>query len=125
MSEINETDPPAEALVSGSPSAAVRVEADPTDPLKVKVVIDGELDLASAGALKDVLLGELSQGRDVVLDLSAVSFIDSTGLAAVVGAVNHAKRVNRSLLVLRTIQPQPLRLMELTQVLPTLDLTDQ
>ncbi len=43
--------------------------------------IDGDVDLARARSLEESLLAARSAG-DIVVDLSAVSFIDSTGLDA-------------------------------------------
>jgi anti-sigma B factor antagonist len=50
------------------------------------VGLDGEIDLATAPALKSTLTGLLSQGFGrFVLDLSGVRHMDSTGLGVVVG----------------------------------------
>jgi anti-anti-sigma factor len=50
------------------------------------VVVEGELDLASAGVLQDTIdsVAECSDGPCVVLDLQGVSFIDSSGLHALI-----------------------------------------
>ena len=50
----------------------------------VEVVADGELDMASAPVLLEHAEAQLEsdEGARVVLDLSGVSFIDSTGLRA-------------------------------------------
>ena len=39
----------------------------------------GEIDLATASILHDALTEAVSQGRHVIVDLSDVTFIDSTG----------------------------------------------
>ena len=50
------------------------------------VVLDGEIDLATAPALKSTLTGLLSQGFGrFILDLSGIRHMDSTGLGVVVG----------------------------------------
>lgn len=50
------------------------------------VVLRGELDVANAGRVKRALLSAESQR--VVVDLSGLSFIDSSGLTALIHAHN-------------------------------------
>jgi anti-sigma B factor antagonist len=85
------------------------------------VAVSGELDLASAGALSETLGRELAAGRRVLLDLSAVTFIDSTGLAAI---VNAARAPGAQLEMSAEMHSQARRLLELTGVLPLLSLVD-
>jgi anti-sigma B factor antagonist len=54
------------------------------------VVVDGELDAASTPELSGPLTDALADGASVVLDLSAVSFVDSTGLHAIIDARTEA-----------------------------------
>ncbi len=50
---------------------------------RVVVEVNGELDVASAPALRDRLLGLLNRGApDLVIDLRGVTFIDSTGVGS-------------------------------------------
>lgn len=55
------------------------------------VAIDGELEVSEAAALRD-LLGSLVAGPQsrVLLDLSRVTFIDSSGIGVLVGAHRRA-----------------------------------
>ena len=56
------------------------------------IVARGEIDLASSPEFRVAIHDLLDAGvRDVVVDLTAVSFIDSSGLGVLVGAL---KRVN-------------------------------
>jgi anti-sigma B factor antagonist len=60
------------------------VAGDPDRPL---VVVGGELDLATAPALRDRLLAVIDDGAvGITLDLRDVSFVDSSGLGVLVGA---------------------------------------
>ncbi|MGI8664556.1 MAG: STAS domain-containing protein [Jatrophihabitans sp.] len=64
------------------------------------VEVRGEVDVHSAPALRDRLFQVLDAGnRSVVVDLNLLSFIDSTGLGALVAARNHAKDAASSLLL--------------------------
>jgi len=55
------------------------------------VQVRGELDLSTSPELGEALLQELAGGRSVVLDLSGVTFIDSTGLNTLVGALRSSE----------------------------------
>ena len=64
------------------------------------VAPSGELDLASAPAVRDALAGALADGAGaVVVDLSRVTFLDSTGLAALLNAARRLRRAGRSFAV--------------------------
>ena len=47
-----------------------------------RVIVRGELDIATADTFREQLLHALADG-EVVLDLSALSFMDSSGVAAI------------------------------------------
>src|SRR5215207_5786278 len=54
-----------------------------TDGGWVRVAVLGEVDMASASQLQDTIMQSVELGPDVVLvDLRNVTFMDSTGLAA-------------------------------------------
>jgi anti-anti-sigma factor len=74
----------------------------------------GELDLASAPALREQLLGLLRPGSSrLVLDLSRVSFCDASGLAVLVGTGRRARRLG-GFLRLAAVPPQAVRVLHLT-----------
>jgi anti-sigma B factor antagonist len=50
------------------------------------VAVDGEVDVYAAPALRDGLTELLTTGTSVVVDLTEVGFLDSTGLGALVAA---------------------------------------
>ena len=63
------------------------------DPSGVRVIVlTGEQDLASAGALRLAFAGAREAGRGVVVELSIVSFVDSTILGAIVEVSASARR---------------------------------
>jgi anti-sigma B factor antagonist len=61
------------------------------------VVLSGEIDLAAAPDLHDVLLAEIGSGRRTVVDLDSVSFLDSSGLSVLVTALRRARDGNGEL----------------------------
>ena len=64
-------------------------EPRPVDHASV-IAVEGELDLATAPRLKSALTVALKdRGREVVVDMSGLSFIDSTALRVLVEAQSH------------------------------------
>lgn len=56
------------------------------------VAVRGEVDLATAPALKNRLLELVADGRiEIVVDLTNTEFLDSTGLGAVVAAYKRVR----------------------------------
>lgn len=52
----------------------------------------GDLDMAGAPNLRQAVIREVGEGRNaLVIDLSAVTFIDSSGLGAIVGALRRIR----------------------------------
>jgi anti-sigma B factor antagonist len=67
---------------------------------QVIVEVRGEVDVHSAPQLRDRLTQVIDGGnKSVVVDLTRLSFIDSTGLGALVAALNHAKGTEAALRV--------------------------
>jgi anti-sigma B factor antagonist len=76
--------------------------------------VRGEIDVASAPAFHASLSDLLDRDADAcVVDLSDVSFIDSIGLGALVGAETRARGSAKSLRLVVS-QPQIIKLLELT-----------
>jgi anti-sigma B factor antagonist len=93
-------------------AASNRVVVGPTEPIPV-IAPEGELDMATAPALKRQLT-EFLRGdhRGVVIDLSAVTFIDSTAVGVMVGAQRALPEGQRLALVCS--DPAVLRIFEIT-----------
>lgn len=56
------------------------------------VVLKGDVDLESSPAAREVLLKSVEGGGKVLVDLSSVTYIDSSGVASLVEALQAAKR---------------------------------
>ena len=64
------------------------------DDLEI-VEVRGEVDVHSAPQLRDRLVEVIDAGKpSLVVDLSSLQFIDSTGLGALVATLNHAKQAD-------------------------------
>ncbi len=80
------------------------------------VVASGELDISATPRLSTVLaLGSASRGGRLVLDLSDVSFIDSTALGTILQAAAQLDEAGTSLAVVAPDGPVR-RLLEMTNL---------
>lgn len=79
----------------------------------LRLTLAGELDIASAGALRDRLLALCAAGDAVVLDLSGLEFIDSSGVRELVRAMSRASRDGWALSLDPTTGPQVGRVIDL------------
>lgn len=91
----------------------LRTEVSSLDKWTV-VSVYGELDVASAPALREQLIELVSEGAHLlVLDLEGLDFLDSTGLGAIISALKRA-RTNGGDLRLVCTQSRIRRLFEIT-----------
>jgi anti-sigma B factor antagonist len=90
----------------------------------VRVVADGELDLSTAPLLDAALLAvEATDATEITLDIDAVSFIDSTGLRALIEAQLRSQQDSNRLRLTRGT-PQAQRLFTLAAVDDVLPFVD-
>ncbi|HWJ62466.1 MAG TPA: STAS domain-containing protein [Acidimicrobiales bacterium] len=75
-------------MTIGAPHFNVQIDSG-TEPLRV--VAEGELDAASAATLAGALEQLPVGGTGVALDLSGVSFIDSSGLRVIAAQVQRSE----------------------------------
>jgi anti-anti-sigma factor len=96
-------------------------DVDPDDGISSPEPIrfEGDLDLASAGALRDQILDQRAAGnRSLTIDLTRVGFMDSVGISLLVSAHN---RVVEDGMTMRLILPERLRpLIEMSGLLELL-----
>ena|ERR1700722_2541619 len=71
-----------------SGTLAMRVRREP-DGIAV-ITVTGEVDIATVAGFRDRLFTLADTSRSVIVDLDQVSFIDATGLGALVGAARRA-----------------------------------
>ena len=64
------------------------------------VTLEGEVDLYTAPEFREVLLRGIDEGaRRVIVDLSLVTFVDSTALGVLVGGGKRLRKLDGSLLL--------------------------
>lgn len=108
--EIAELDPPGGALME-SATLATRIELEADG--RALVLAEGDIDLATAGILRDALARALEDSPSLVVDVGGVGFIDSSGLNALVWGHWEAEKAGGSLRIRRP-SPMLCRLLEIT-----------
>ncbi len=88
------------------------------------VVVTGDVDAGSADELRSALNGLLAAGEHrLVVDLSAVPFMDSAGLATLVQIFKRVRIVEGDVR-LAALQPAVLRVFELVRLTRVFDVHD-
>ena len=88
----------------------------------IVVAIDGELDMATAAALRKPILDAIAAGhRHIVVDLTQVTFIDSTGLSVIIGA--HKRLQPAGAIAVATESKMVRRVFDLTGLTEILPMT--
>lgn len=78
--------------------------------------VDGRLDLVSAPELRSLVVMSVNQGRPtVVVDMSAVDFLDSSGLGALVTSLKTTRQAGGTLRVAE-LNDQALVVLDLTMM---------
>lgn len=76
--------------------------------------VSGELDMSTSPRLREVTIELTAEGvNDLIVDLNAVEFMDSTALSVLVGCLRRVRATDGSL-KLACQQPQLLRIFEIT-----------
>jgi anti-sigma B factor antagonist len=92
------------------------------DSVTTVVTVSGEIDLRLHGRLRDVLNHEVDAGRHLIVDLSDVDFLDSTGLGLLVGVLKRGReraerlRVDAAALILVITAPEVWRTLQITRL---------
>jgi anti-sigma B factor antagonist len=80
--------------VSGDEQASFLLER--VDGCSVVFAV-GEIDLAASPVMREVMAEAVESGRHVIVDLSAVSFLDSTGLSVLLGTQKTIAATHKSM----------------------------
>lgn len=80
------------------------------------VVVQGEIDVATSPTLREELYALIDGGvTELVVDLSGLGFIDSSGLGVLVAALKHIRERGGQLVLAGLAQPA-LRVFEITDL---------
>lgn len=88
----------------------VRAEGDTTI-----VALSGDIDLDNSPQVRNALLASVGEKRGVLVEMSAVSYIDSSGIASLVEAYQSARRAS-TLFALVAVSDAAMRVLELARL---------
>lgn len=77
--------------------------------------LDGEVDLETSPTLRKNLLVHVNVGKSVVVGMSGVAYIDSSGIASLVEAYQTSRR-NNSGFILAEISDSAMRVLQLARL---------
>jgi anti-sigma B factor antagonist len=99
-----------------------RIQERVTDDRATILAVEGEIHVSTAPEFSAVLSATVNGGRtSLVLDLSGVMFIDSTGLSVLLNALRQVTHAGGQMAVVCS-NPTVLRLFEITRLDTTLDI---
>ena len=112
------------STVSGGATDRLRIELATRSPAEATLKLFGELDLVTARLLRDELARHRAHGVRVVLDLSGVRFLDSTGLVLLMESAREASADGWSIALRRNVSPAVGRLLQITKTEQLFDWID-
>jgi anti-anti-sigma factor len=122
---VSNQDGPAKLPQGEQPEYPVRLELrEVRGGGRLTIELEGEVDLASAGILADALTAIDASALDtVVVDLRELTFIDSTGLRAIIAGKNHCAEQGTDFLLVPG-PPQVQRLFAVVGLLEVLSFSE-
>jgi anti-sigma B factor antagonist len=92
------------------------------DGSAVTIAVSGEIDIASAPALRSYLSERVSEGyTEITLDLTKMTFIDSSGLGVIVGVINRL-RLEDGRLIICNPPPIAVQVLSVSGLTPSLEI---
>lgn len=79
------------------------------------IALSGEIDMEEAPKVRRALLDSMKQKRDILVDLSQVTYIDSSGIASLIEGLQVARKQKNDL-VLVSVSQRARRVLELARL---------
>lgn len=79
------------------------------------VTLSGDVDLEHSPTARTILLDVVAQAKNIFVDLTSVSYMDSSGIASLVEAYQQAKKTGVSF-VLISLSPAVLRVIRMARL---------
>ena len=103
----------------------LRVDLESRSPGEASLRVTGELDMVTVPILREELARHRGRGRRVVLDLSGLAFIDSTGLVLLMETAREPSTDGWNIALRRNVSDQVARLLEVTRTETLFDWVDE
>jgi len=104
--------------------APASFSTQPDGEASYTMTVRGELDVATSPALRTELHTLVEQGaKSIRIDLSSTTFIDSSGLGVLVGALKRLREADGDTIVLSGMQDQVRKVFEITGLTSLFDVT--
>lgn len=82
---------------------------------RVVIALTGEIDMENAPQVRRALLDNMKQKRDILVDLSQVTYIDSSGIASLIEGLQAARKQKNDL-ALVSVSQRARRVLELARL---------
>jgi len=82
---------------------------------RLVVALSGEIDMEEAPKVRRSLLDSLKQKKDILVDLSQVTYIDSSGIASLIEGLQSARKQKNDL-ALVSVSQRARRVLELARL---------
>ncbi|MEX2641911.1 MAG: STAS domain-containing protein [Acetobacterales bacterium] len=79
------------------------------------VALQGDIDLSTSPQARSLLLDQIKKGKAVLVDMGGVSYIDSSGVASLVEALQGARK-NKIDFRLAGVSPAAMRVLSLARL---------
>ncbi len=89
----------------------------------VIVALKGDIDLEYSASMRDILLKAADEGTGVVVDLSGVTMIDSSGVAGLLEAFQSARKRGKGF-ILASVDESVLRVLKLARLDTVFEIAD-
>jgi anti-anti-sigma factor len=103
----------------GFPPAPLQIGQRPEPDGRIRLILAGEVDISSADTLTQALRAARCRGCGLIIDLAHVTFLDSTGIAALLMAHRQTAAAGQTLTVVNA-RDIVRRVLAITGALPTL-----
>ena len=87
------------------------------------IALKGEIDLEYSAQAREIMLAAVADFRSVVVDLSAVPMIDSSGIASMLEAYQTARKRGKDF-ILVSVHQSVLRVLKLARLETIFDIAD-